>query len=386
MKSKIVFVSNFFNHHQKPFCDALYNTEGVDFKFVPMENMEEERKQMGYDTIAIPSYVVGGGKTATPFEVAEELIYNADIVICGFEARGLFKRRIKENKIIFYYTERPLKPSISMKQIPKVFISWKLRAPQKKKIYLLCASAYAPLDYKKLRVFNNKIFKWGYFPETKVISEPLAKKEKNSILWCGRLLELKHPIHVLEAVLTLKKKGYSFRLKFIGNGPEEDHLKRFVLENGLSENVEFCDFIPPSQVRIEMERYSIFLFTSDKKEGWGAVLNESMNSACAVITSHAVGASQYLVKDGENGLIYESGNVEMLTQKLKMLLDSPDMTKRLGKNAYKTIIETWNAENAASRFITLAREIMRGNKKLDIFKDGPCSIAEVISDDWIMQK
>ena len=49
-----------------------------------------------------------------------------------------------------------------------------------------------------------------------------------------------------------------------------------------------------------MEKSEIFLFTSDKGEGWGAVLNESMNSACAVVASHAIGSVPFLLKDGEN--------------------------------------------------------------------------------------
>jgi glycosyltransferase involved in cell wall biosynthesis len=210
----------------------------------------------------------------------------------------------------------------------------------------------------------------------------LAKKEKNSILWCGRFLGLKQSIHALEAALNLKKQGYLFKLKFIGNGPEEERLKKFADENDLLNCVEFCDFMPPETIRAEMEKAEIYLFTSDKNEGWGAVLNESMNSACAVITSHAAGAAPYLVKDGENGLVYESGNVEMLTQKLKMLLDSSALVKKLGMNAYRTITETWNAEFAANRFIALVHELMSENKKPDIFSDGPCSIAKVISDDW----
>lgn len=45
-----------------------------------------------------------------------------------------------------------------------------------------------------------------------------------------------------------------------------------------------------SEVRSYMEKADIYLFTSDFNEGWGAVLNESMNSGCAVVASHAIGS------------------------------------------------------------------------------------------------
>ena len=45
---RIVFVSNYFNHHQKPLCEAFSKTEGVDFCFYQTEPMEEERVRMGW--------------------------------------------------------------------------------------------------------------------------------------------------------------------------------------------------------------------------------------------------------------------------------------------------------------------------------------------------
>ena len=45
--------------------------------------------------------------------------------------------------------------------------------------------------------------------------------------------------------------------------------------------------LKPADVRKEMERADIFLFTSDYKEGWGAVLNEAMNARCAIVAVHS---------------------------------------------------------------------------------------------------
>ena len=45
---KTTFVSNYINHHQIPFCDALYRRLGEDFTFIQTEPMEEERVRMGW--------------------------------------------------------------------------------------------------------------------------------------------------------------------------------------------------------------------------------------------------------------------------------------------------------------------------------------------------
>ena len=140
--------------------------------------------------------------------------------------------------------------------------------------------------------------------------------------------------------------------------------------------------MPPEQVRDYMEKAGIFLFTSDRQEGWGAVLNEAMNSGCAVVASDAIGSVPYLVKDRENGLVYHSGSVDELLEKVIWLLDCPEQQRRLGENACRTITELWNAQVAAERFIQLAQAILDGDPSPELFQEGPCSRAEVIREDW----
>lgn len=45
---KVTFVSNYINHHQIPFSDALYERLGPDYCFVQTMPMEEERVAMGW--------------------------------------------------------------------------------------------------------------------------------------------------------------------------------------------------------------------------------------------------------------------------------------------------------------------------------------------------
>jgi len=135
-----------------------------------------------------------------------------------------------------------------------------------------------------------------------------------------------------------------------------------------------------------MEESEIFLFTSDRNEGWGAVLNEAMNSACAVVASHSIGSVPFLIQDYENGLIFKDGQADDLYKKVKFLLDNPTLRKKISMNAYETIYKQWNASNAAKRLILLSKEILSGNKKAEPFKDSVCSKAEKLRDNWYKQK
>lgn len=132
----------------------------------------------------------------------------------------------------------------------------------------------------------------------------------------------------------------------------------------------------------EKIKAGIYLFTSDRNEGWGAVLNESMKSGCAVVASHAIGAVPYLMKHRQNGLIYKSGDVDGLYKKVKYLLDNPGEQERLGCAAYETITGLWNEEVAAQRLVILSEHLLSGEKHPDLFEDGPCSRAVIVKDEW----
>ena len=155
-----------------------------------------------------------------------------------------------------------------------------------------------------------------------------------------------------------------------------------VSEYNLENEVHMLGSMKPEQVRKYMEQSQIYLFTSDRNEGWGAVLNESMNSACAVVASHAIGSVPFLLKDGENGLIYKDGDEEDLYRKVKMLLNNPDLCQQYGKQAYFTIVDEWNAETATKRFLNLSQAILNENIKPDLILDGPCSKADILNDNW----
>ena len=207
-----------------------------------------------------------------------------------------------------------------------------------------------------------------------------------SILWAGRLIGWKHPDASIRLAESLKEKGYSFKMTIIGTGEMEEQLHNMIGDKNLEDCVEMPGAMKASEVRSYMEKADIYLFTSDFNEGWGAVLNESMNSGCAVVASHAIGSVPFLIKNGENGLIYENGNQEDLEKKVQGLLEDVPLRRKIGENACKTIINTWNAENAVNRFMKLADTLSRKGKAEDLFFDGPCSKAGILKNDWFCSK
>lgn len=382
---KVVFVSNFYNHHQAPLSEAMNTLTGGNYTFIATEPISSERVNMGWGEKNIPEFVIESYISEESSVYCQKLIDEADVVIRGSAPKSLLGRRLANNKLTFYYSERIYKKGCPIYKLPIHTIKNYNRIIKHKKLYILCSSAYTSADYAKTFSFLNKAYKWGYFTELKRYDDVdtlVEKKQPASILWVSRFIGLKHPECAIEVAKRLKSEGYEFKLRMIGNGELEEVIKERAKAEGLSDCVELLGSMKPHEVREHMEKSEIFLFTSDRNEGWGAVLNESMNSGCAVVADHAIGSVPFLVEHGENGLIYEDGNFEDLYNKVKWLLDHPEERKEMGKKAYRTMLDEWNAENAARKLLELSERLLSGEQRAFPFESGVCSKAEILRDNW----
>lgn len=376
---KIVFVSNFLNHHQIALCEAL-RKRCEDFYFIATQ----EIKNIGFQKSTDAEYVVKYYSNEERIRV-ETLIIDADAVIFGACPNELIERRMKENKLSFLFSERFLKKGVWRRFIPRTrrAIHDRIAKYYDKRMYGLCASAYLSYDLSFFGFPQDKCLKWGYFPAIKTyedINEVLRQKKKASILWVGRLIEWKHPEMAVLLAKYLKKMGYVFCLNIIGSGPLEAKLLKRIKKEKLEDCVHMLGAMSPEEVRNHMEQSELFLFTSDRYEGWGAVLNEAMNSGCSVVANHIIGSVSFLIEDAKNGLIYKNGNLSSLCKKVKWLLDNPGECSELGKKAYQTITNQWNAENAADRLCRLIEDVYNGD--IELYQKGVCSRADVIKENW----
>lgn len=378
---RITYVSNFMNHHQLPFSQGILSQDGVEYTFVALEAIPQERLDMGYEDMNHKyPFVLCAYDSAEKMAEAEILIDNADVAIYGSCPDNLIMRRTSKGKLCFKFSERYFKEGTGLLQIPHNLASaWKHLKPfEKSSLYFCCSSAYTTADLNRYTNYKGRTFKWGYFPETKQYNVTELMKKKLSVTSVG----WKHPDASIELAASLKKKGYSFKMSIIGNGEMEAQLHEMIKSKGVENCVEMLGAMSPDNVRAHMEKADIFLFTSDFNEGWGAVLNESMNSGCAVVASHAIGSVPFLIKDGINGLVYENGNKRHLEVQVCRLLDDDVYRQKIGESAYYTISEKWNAQIAAERFVELVKALLHGKETNGLFEDGPCSEAENLSNGW----
>lgn len=373
----ITFFSNFINEHQIPFCNAMYERTSGQFRFVATEQISAERLSMGFrDQSDDFPYVVKSFESEDSHNESLRLGRESDVVIIGSAPDKFIVDRLKENKLTFRYFERFFKEGRWRIFDPRVLFSHIRRDVRyrNKNLHMLCASAYTAPDCRFIFSYPNKTYKWGYFPPVKKyddVEEIIGLKHPASILWVGRLIGWKYPEAAVFLAERLKADGYRFELNIVGDGDKKPYLLDLIRRKGLQDCVHMHDFMPPEQVRLWMEKADIYLFTSDHNEGWGAVLNESMNAACAVVACKEIGSVPYLIENGVNGLQYDRKKKDDLYLKVKRLLDDKELKHSMQIKAYETMTNMWNADSAAEKLLHLI-DCLRGGKDVE-YVTGPCS-------------
>lgn len=375
---RVVFISNYINHHQIPLSNSLYKKLGDNYCFIETQRMEVERIKLGWESQNVP-YLLRSYLSDENLQLAHNLVDDADVVVLGgISSLEWLKERKEQKKLTFIYSERIYKQgywkalsSANRKTVKREYLDY-----ENSNFYLLAASAYLPADIDMYGGYKNKMFKWGYFPEFKEAVSTTSNEKEISLLWVGRFIDWKHPELFVKLVNALAQKGYDTTARMIGTGPLLEKIRGTVKSLNLSNRIELCGPLPVDQVRDHMEASDIFVATSDYQEGWGAVVNEAMNSRCVCVCSHAMGAVPYLISHKKNGLIFKSNDLGSLVENVVQVLDDNRMRNRLSNNAYITIQSLWNANVAADRLLKLARGILRG--EIIEYEEGPCSKAPVI--------
>ena len=375
MIKTLAMTANYINHHQIPLCDALYEALGEGFVYVEQRPMEEERRAMGWEEEK-PAYVVRAWEDR---ERADALILAADVAVIGWaEREDLIESRMRGNQPTIRISERIYREG-----------QWKFLSPRgllhkyrehiryrRGPLWMLAIGAYTASDFNLIHAYPGKLYRWGYFPPFERADEETLFSEKGQqateILWAARFLPLKHPELALHAMKELKEAGIRAHLTMIGDGELRQQAEAYCREQDLAQFVTFTGFLTPEETRARMRGAHIFLFNSDHREGWGAVVSEAMGAGMAVIAGNEAGGPATLIREGENGLLYRGTDQREFTDLLKQLVQDPDRRECLGRAAYHTVADLWNAEHAAAELLRFAEDICAG-REYEPPKEGPLS-------------
>jgi glycosyltransferase involved in cell wall biosynthesis len=134
-------------------------------------------------------------------------------------------------------------------------------------------------------------------------------------LFVGRLAPEKNVVGLLQAWLSYRRSGGAWPLVLAGDGPDCAALKQLVAERGLEEEVRFLGHRSARELLPVYAFAGCFVLPSTR-EPWGLVVNEAMAASLPVIVSARCGCAEDLVRQGENGYVFEPRDEQQLSSYL----------------------------------------------------------------------
>ena len=388
---KVVFYSDVLNLHQAPLADALWDLTGHRYCFVELKTAGE--KKGGREDYSSRPYLLRAWAGKENYDRAMELARTADCcVFSGTSSLRFEKERLRLNRLSFDMSERWLKHgpwSLLSPRLLQWMFAYYAGGWRKKAFYKLCCSAFCAEDHARIGSLRGKCYKWGYFTG---LGERInlgdaggPVSEATPIMWCSRFVRWKHPELPILLAARLKSEGNKFSLSMFGTGGCEEKMKEMSRALGVEDVVTFLGEVPNDKLREQMRKHEIFLFTSDRREGWGVVANESMSESCVLVASDGIGSVPYLLEENDAGRkfcapspcsSYKRPDVRALNslfENVAWLLDHPVERRKMRMNARALMERVWSPGNAARNLLVLIDGIVGGNDS--IVRCGPGSKA-----------
>jgi glycosyltransferase involved in cell wall biosynthesis len=180
--------------------------------------------------------------------------------------------------------------------------------------------------FRSLGARPEQLYPFGYF-RSNPNDLPVRRTRRDNetrceLIYVGQLIERKGVDLLLEAVASVP-----LSLAIVGDGERRDSLKDMAVTLGIADRVHFEEVIPSSQVPDRIAQADLLVLPS-RWDGWGLVVNEALMVGVPVLASDGCGASE-LVREGQNGYVFRSGDVLDLQDKLRRHLNSRPEWERL---------------------------------------------------------
>lgn len=217
---------------------------------------------------------------------------------------------------------------------------------QNKKYYEFAGLKESQLIYAPHAIDNDRFSETFELNKLRNIAVQLGiTEETTTFLFVGKFERKKNPLLLIEAFRKFSNNE-KVKLIIVGSGGLEVELKKF---EKLDDRIKILPFQNQRDIPLYYHLCDVFVLPSaGPEETWGLSVNEAMACSKAVIISNMVGCSDDLVINGLNGYIFETGNADMLHEKMRELANK-DSSKKMGTASY-SIIQNFSFDKVADVF------------------------------------
>lgn len=203
---------------------------------------------------------------------------------------------------------------------------------------------------EKMQVHRNTADPNRFYPGTK----------ENIILFAGRWIEKKGIDTLIKALALVSSQLDGWTVRLLGEGPLKPELSQLLQASNI--DAQLPGWIPADDMPEEFARAAIVCIPSKRAasgdaEGLPMVCIEAQLAACAVLATRHAGIPECIV-DGKTGFLVEENDHIALSEKLSILLASPDLANQMGhageihaKTYFDLNVQSKNLETKLQQFV-----------------------------------
>jgi glycogen(starch) synthase len=171
--------------------------------------------------------------------------------------------------------------------------------------------------------------------------------------YVGRLVTTKGVSLLLRAAELLRKEGFEFCLKIIGDGPEREALKSQAA--ALEGCVEFLGSVPHDRQDGALSGIGAVVMPSQSGEAFGLVAAENMLRGKLLIISD-IGSLREVV--GDTGLVFPASDAAALASCMRRVLEDPSLVFSRGSAARNRAMQLFKLDSMIESHASLYQEVL----------------------------
>ena len=185
------------------------------------------------------------------------------------------------------------------------------------------------------------------------------ERNKNQILFIGRLEKRKGARQAIKAFAVLKESMPKAKLTIAGDGPLRKSLEQYVEDQGI-DDVEFLGFVSDKKKLQLLSTCGVYTSPALYGESFGIVLAEAMAMGAPIVCHKNDGYSWVMQGTGRLSLV-DCKDPEVYAERLQLLLEDDDLREVWQKWAYNHV-QQFDYEKVVDSYEALYDEAIRKSK------------------------
>ena len=339
-----------FDKHKQTELDIILKD---DQSYIPILRQFLINKDIDIIVNMRPTYCVGIiNKAKADLKCKYIIEYHSTPFYARKDKKFAFKRLLR-----YDIKQEPFRYSIKLLLFPLWYHLSYLRVSKLWKRNYINADKYILLSNNYIDDFVNE---FNIIDASKLlaINNPLSYKEfsrlqnkQKRVLIVSRLWNYKRIDMSLEIWKLIEEQVGDWELRIIGDGPEEEYLRRLVCRYNLKRVV----FVGNTEPKEEYEKASLFISNS-AIDGWMITLTEAQQMGTVPLVMDSYKAVYQIITNHEDGIIIQNNNVDEFAIQLLTLMKNDVKREEMAKAAIKNS-KRFAVENIVAQWVELFQEL-----------------------------